>query len=241
MKNIKKHKLPYFERIVAIASGKKPKIGYRTGKIVSQLLIKMLQGFEVIGKNKIEQTASSKFMVMFSLGKWISITLATAGFVAITSQTSPSVSAAKPIDTEAKKILLQTHNQYREEVGVYPLEWSQELAASAQNWAEHLAEMKTMEHSESNGEYGENIWSGTKGYFSWEDMVNAWGKEKQYFIPNRAIPNACEDNWQKCAHYTQLIWQDTKKVGCGLASNDQREFLVCQYNPPGNVRGEQPY
>jgi uncharacterized protein YkwD len=169
------------------------------------------------------------------------LVLATAGFVAITLPTLPLLSAPRQIDTQAQNTILQTHNQYREEVGVSPLEWSQELAASAKKWAEHLAEIDTMEHSESNGEYGENIWSGTKGYFSWEDMVDAWGEEKQYFIPNRAIPNACEGSWQKCGHYTQLIWQDTQEVGCGLASNDQREFLVCQYNPPGNFQGEQPY
>jgi uncharacterized protein YkwD len=169
------------------------------------------------------------------------ISLTTVVFVAITLPTLPLLSSTKPIDTEAKKILLQTHNQYRQEIGVPPLEWSKELAANAKSWAEHLAEINAIDHSESNGEYGENIWSGTKGYFSWEDMVNTWGKEKQYFIPNRAIPNACQGSWQQCGHYTQLIWQETKKVGCGLASNSQREFLVCQYNPPGNVQGEQPY
>jgi hypothetical protein len=135
--------------------------------------------------------------------------------------------------------ILATHNKYRQEVRVPTLKWSDSLAASAQQWANRLASTNTFQHSSSN--YGENIWAGTKGAFSQTRMVESWGSEKQFFIPNRAFPNTCNGGWQKCGHYTQIIWKNTKEVGCGIASGAKMDYFVCQYNPPGNFQGQKPY
>lgn len=46
---------------------------------------------------------------------------------------------------------------------------------------------------------------------------------------------------QKTGHFTQLVWQGTKRVGCGAVNCDNDDtqgwFLVCEYDPPGNVVG----
>lgn len=35
---------------------------------------------------------------------------------------------------------------------------------------------------------------------------------------------------------TQLLWAKSREVGCGAAkSADNRIYVVCNYNPPGNV------
>ena len=34
-------------------------------------------------------------------------------------------------------------------------------------------------------------------------------------------------------HFTQIVWKDTKKVGCGVAGS----FAVCRYQPAGNFLG----
>lgn len=42
-------------------------------------------------------------------------------------------------------------------------------------------------------------------------------------------------------HFTQLVWRDTKRVGCARAfSSGPRGgiYLVCNYDPAGNWRGE---
>jgi len=57
--------------------------------------------------------------------------------------------------------ILATHNYYRAEVGVAPLQWSDGLAASAQQWAEYLAATGAFQHSD-NG-LGENIAQGGTG------------------------------------------------------------------------------
>jgi hypothetical protein len=42
-------------------------------------------------------------------------------------------------------------------------------------------------------------------------------------------------------HYTQMVWKNTKEVGCGTASNDNLVVLVCRYSPSGNQLGQSPY
>ncbi|MDJ0617346.1 MAG: CAP domain-containing protein [Calothrix sp. MO_192.B10] len=135
--------------------------------------------------------------------------------------------------------LLAVHNKYRSQVRIPLLKWSNQLAQSAQNWANKLAATGQFQHSGSG--YGENIWWGTQGAYSLSQMVDSWGSEKQYFIANSTFPNTCRGGWQKCGHYTQMVWKNTKEVGCGLSRGAGRDILVCQYNPPGNVSGQKVY
>lgn len=59
-----------------------------------------------------------------------------------------------------------SHNEYREKHDAAPLEIDEELAQSAQSWANELAQIGALEHSpESEGKVGENVgmkWS-TRG------------------------------------------------------------------------------
>jgi len=130
--------------------------------------------------------------------------------------------------------ILAAHNQYRSEVGVPPLEWSANLAATAQQWADHLAQTGTFEHSGS----AENLAQGTAGAFSVTQLVDMWGGEKQYFSYG-TFPNvSTTGNWQDVGHYTQVVWRNTTEVGCGLARGNGNDVLVCHYNPAGNVIGK---
>ncbi|MEM6453443.1 MAG: hypothetical protein AAF703_24415 [Cyanobacteria bacterium P01_D01_bin.105] len=38
-----------------------------------------------------------------------------------------------------------------------------------------------------------------------------------------------------------MIWRDTTEVGCGLATANGYDVLVCCYTPPGNYQGEVPF
>jgi uncharacterized protein YkwD len=130
--------------------------------------------------------------------------------------------------------ILNAHNRYRAEVGVPSLQWSDSLAASAQQWANHLAATGTFEHSGA----AENLAQGSSGAFSVTSLVDMWGGEKQYFVYSTFPDVSSSGNWSDVGHYTQLVWKNTTEVGCGLASGNGNDVLVCHYNPAGNVIGQ---
>ena len=132
--------------------------------------------------------------------------------------------------------ILAAHNSYRAQVGVPPLQWSDSLAVSSQNWANQLAATGTLVHS--HGPYGENLADGTAGGFSVTQLVDIWGNEKQFFIAG-TFPNVSSTgNWEDVGHYTQVVWKNTTQVGGALATGNGLDFLVCQYLPEGNVVGQ---
>ena len=144
-------------------------------------------------------------------------------------QDTPSVPSGGGVAQE----VLNAHNRYRAEVGVAPLRWSTSLAASAQQWANHLAATGQFKHSRS----GENLAKASGGR-SATYLVDMWGREKQYFV-HGTFPNVSKSgSWEKVGHYTQMVWRNTTEVGCGLAKGHGGDVLVCHYNPAGNVRGQ---
>lgn len=139
-------------------------------------------------------------------------------------------SPGKP--TDQSQAILAAHNKYRAEVGVPPLRWSDSLAASATQWANHLAQTGTLQHS---GRAGENLAQGSAGAFSVTQLVDIWGREKQYFRTG-TFPNiSSTGKWEDAGHYTQVVWRNTTEVGCGLARGHGNDVLVCHYKPTGNV------
>ena len=137
--------------------------------------------------------------------------------------------------------LLDAHNAHRKDVGVPPLVWSDALAKDAQAWADHLASVggTQLAHAPQHDE-GENLWLGTSSYFSFMQMVNGWGSEKQYFKDGRFPDVSATGNWTDVGHYTQMVWKSTTMVGCASATAGGNDLLVCRYSPHGNVSGRLP-
>jgi uncharacterized protein YkwD len=132
--------------------------------------------------------------------------------------------------------MLTAHNSWRKRTGVPPLTWSPQLANYAQEWANKLARENKFEHRK-NSPYGENLaWAGGQ-QLSPERVVNMWGEEVKDY---NYSANACKPG-KMCGHYTQIVWRNTKQVGCGMARANGKEVWVCNYNPPGNYRGQRPY
>jgi hypothetical protein len=134
--------------------------------------------------------------------------------------------------------ILNAHNSYRSQVGVPPLTWSDALASHAQEWAQHLSDTGKFEHSGAKGE-GENIWMGTSGAYSFTQMIQSFGNEKQHFVAG-TFPNVSNTgNWADVGHYTQMVWRNTTQVGCaGVSGRDGKYRLVCRYISQGNVIGQ---
>ena len=136
--------------------------------------------------------------------------------------------------------ILNAHNSYRKEVGVPPLSWSDTLASHAQEWANNLAKDKSLNHDSPQKKEGENLFTGTSGGYTFTQMVEDWGKEKQNFKTG-TFPDVKKDGSSVVGHYTQIVWRNTTQVGCAIAETGGDTILVCRYNPPGNFDGQQPY
>lgn len=173
------------------------------------------------------------------LNGWLFANVVTVSMLALTVLPLGKVQAQGPDDLNPEEILV-AHNYYRRELGLPDLVWSDKVAESAQTWANYLAATETFEHSQGSV-YGENLWRGTADASSQREMVDAWGSEKENFVFGTFPDVFRKGDWTSVGHYTQIIWKNTTEVGCGLASGGGNDILVCQYNPPGNYEGEQPY
>lgn len=130
---------------------------------------------------------------------------------------------------------LKAHNEYRRKHGVPPLEISKKLCKYAEEWAKTIAKKGSMEHRDQN-DYGENIfyaWSSDPNFtVSGKDPVDKWYSEI------KDHPFGREPTSLGSGHFTQVVWEDTKEVGVGMAkSKEGQVYVVANYYPPGNVMG----
>jgi len=138
-------------------------------------------------------------------------------------------------------VVLRQHNIYREVLQLPSLVWSSNLAADAQAWADHLADINKGQHDlDIRGKEGENIFWGTAGAYSFSDMVSFWGNEKKFFVYG-VFPDCKASGSAVVGHYTQIVWKNTRSVGCAVGRNGKMDYLVCRYAAPGNIVGEKPY
>eukprot|EP00897_Mesotaenium_endlicherianum_P005814 jgi/Mesen1/5260/ME000263S04365 len=134
---------------------------------------------------------------------------------------------------------LSIHNSARAAVGVGPLTWSNSVASVALRWANSLsAQGCAMKHGDHAG-LGQNLaWS--SGAMTPQAAVQLWVNERAFWTYS-AVPEGCRAG-QQCGHYTQVVWKNTKEVGCAaVRCGTGGTIVVCDYNPPGNWVGERPY
>lgn len=149
--------------------------------------------------------------------------------------TQPEVSTAER--------LLAVHNGERARLGLPPLSWNPQLASEANRYADVLLTNGRLQHSSHSDRRGrgENLWMGTAGAWQLESMVEMFLHERRYFRPARFPDISLTGNWTDVGHYSQIVWRDTREVGCAVKSGGGQDVLVCRYYPAGNVHGRDPF
>lgn len=153
---------------------------------------------------------------------------------------------------ELAQRILAAHNRERAAVGHAPLEWDPDLAAAAASYGPVLARLHQLIHSPRDSRPGqrENLAMAFHGTMSADQMVGLWSAEKRWMQPGSSGPNCPQQfgclrfpavsqtgRWEDVAHYTQMVWPTTTRVGCALYQADW-DYLICRYSPPGNLDGK---
>lgn len=115
-----------------------------------------------------------------------------------------------------------------------PVIWSDQVASTAQAWAEHLRDTRKCGLLHSDTRDGENLAAGKK--MDAERAVRMWAGEinKYSYVPKYVFDT-------RSGHYTQLVWRKTTHIGCARASCGRNAVVVCRYSPAGNRIGKAPY
>lgn len=175
--------------------------------------------------------------------------------------------------------ILAMHNLAREKNGLEPLVWDKALQQRARDWNQFLSQQdggiaicRNMRHpgtgpdasEEEIGRFlpqgnGQNLYqsnavqmidnqwvpfdssSPQEAVRKWYDECNMWKMPP----PGQAVP----DKFLEVGHMTQLLWKDTRKVGCssiqcrdtnrvhGKDVESKGQIITCHYDR-GNVAGE---
>ncbi|GFO40016.1 cysteine-rich secretory protein lccl domain-containing 2 [Plakobranchus ocellatus] len=116
-----------------------------------------------------------------------------------------------------------------------------DLEAQAKAWTEGCV----FEH-EMIDERGENLAYDTSR-ISEEDLIKSASKS---WFDEKNIYTYGQPNCGRSCHYTQMVWDDTLRIGCYSArcprllyafSQDPAWYFVCFYTPNGNWANEKPY
>ncbi|ELW66112.1 Peptidase inhibitor 16 [Tupaia chinensis] len=157
-----------------------------------------------------------------------------------------SAGPAGALKDEEKRLMVELHNLYRAQVtppasNMLQMSWDDELAAFAKAYAQQCV----WGHNKERGRRGENLFAITDEGVDVHLAMEEWHHEREHYNLSAA---AC-DPGQVCGHYTQVVWAKTERIGCGShfceklqgVEETNIELLVCNYEPPGNVRGRKPY
>jgi len=129
--------------------------------------------------------------------------------------------------------ILAAHNRFRADHCAEPLAWSDELAAESRRWVETLdARGCAFEHNPTTA-HGENLaFFGPPGLLDGKGVAAMWYEElERYDFRHPGFSF-------EAGHFTQLVWVDTRQLGCASTECGNGELWVCNYSPAGNVEGE---
>ncbi|XP_023321440.1 venom allergen 3 [Eurytemora carolleeae] len=167
------------------------------------------------------------------------------------------------VSSEEKQIILNTHNRLRAIIargeekrgapGPQPpasnmkiLEWDEELATIAQRHADQCVFAHDCSDCRKVNRFGvgQNLYISKQSLRlpdnNWKQGITNWYDEVSLFSRTKVEPFQFAASY---GHYSQLVWADTHKIGCGLSSYREGKWFAslytCNYGPNGNfIKGQ---
>lgn len=124
--------------------------------------------------------------------------------------------------------VLDAHNKLRMERGVPTLKWAEDIATTADNWAQNIAEKGYLQNSD-NQVLGENIMLTTDD-ISGDQVVLKWLEQEDIYDYER-------QRWQRgTSQFTQMLWRASTEFAVAKAplKNKDGFVIVANYRPRGN-------
>lgn len=138
------------------------------------------------------------------------------------------------VDESYNKSCVTAHNAYREKHGSPPLAGSTEAVRYAKARSEACAALGRIEHrKDGNNGYGENLYFQYPQPATCETVIKAFYDEFAEFNYDYNSPEPDH----RAFHATQVVWRDTKYVGCYQTKARDNYYVACEYMPPGNYLG----
>merc|ERR1712178_158359 len=168
-------------------------------------------------------------------------------------------SATRELTDSERSALLDAHNNWRAKAArgeltdsvkarkMETMYWDKEL----ENHSKEYSKLCIWDHSQPQGfdqlgySYGENLYITSRlNIDNLEQAVDSWATEH---LDYNHFTGECVAG-KMCGHYTQVVWEDTTRVGCAITECESVQgisfggsLIVCQYYTSGNYYGELPY
>ncbi|KAJ3938663.1 uncharacterized protein N0V96_011393 [Colletotrichum fioriniae] len=164
-----------------------------------------------------------------------------------TTQSTPSTAATV---SDLQTAAIDAHNNHRSNHSAPALTWDADLAS----YALITAKTCVFEHdmTTGGGGYGQNLamWGATgsenlgEAKAAQRAITEQWYNGELNLYPGYGQASPDMTNFLQWGHFSQLVWVDTTKVGCGVyycaagtLSSIGSWYTVCNYKSQGNVIG----
>ena len=82
---------------------------------------------------------------------------------------------------------------------------------------------------------------GSHNAYSYDKVAAKWISGGANFVNQVAPAYSKTGRVTDVVHYAQVVWRSTTTMGCGIATDGHYDYVVCRYEPAGNVMGERAY
>ncbi|KAI8513431.1 hypothetical protein Bbelb_100700 [Branchiostoma belcheri] len=186
------------------------------------------------GDETCKKFTDHRFHLMPQFQYFMACSCAKASGICTTALATPAPTL-QAIDDEDEECL-RLQNEKRSQHGAAPLVWCQECADFAKTVVQTMQDLNEPLHHTSPEERtwlveGKEVLHGSNLQYEFPHIdcviaVESWYSETEFYDPDRPV-----ESLEQAGHFTQMVWKDTKSVGCAWTEN----YLACIYEPTGNT------